>query len=83
MVPPDKIERSKRLSIQVLMSGLVCHGLLSPNSVWDGGLRRIPVDEAETVPVIGMSLLEGSELSFQIRPGGNVTVRALLQSKDG
>jgi predicted aspartyl protease len=30
---------------------------------WDGNARRIPVDEAETVPLVGMSLLEGYELT--------------------
>jgi clan AA aspartic protease len=50
---------------------------------WDGELRRIPVDEAETVPLIGMSLLEGYELSIQIQRGGNVIVRALSQARSG
>jgi clan AA aspartic protease len=50
---------------------------------WDGKSRRIPVDRAETVPLIGMSLLEGYELTVQIQPGGNVTVRALLQGGTG
>jgi len=40
-------------------------------------MRRIPVDEAETVPLLGMSLLEGYELTVQVQPGGNVTIRAL------
>jgi clan AA aspartic protease len=47
---------------------------------WDGELRRIPVDEAETVPLVGMSLLEGYELSIQVHRGGNVIVRALSQA---
>jgi clan AA aspartic protease len=50
---------------------------------WDGQLRRIPVDEAETFPLIGMSLLEGYELVVQVQRGGNVTVRALSQAKTG
>ena len=45
---------------------------------WDGQARRIAVDEAETVPLIGMSLLEGYELTVQVQRGGNVTVRASL-----
>ncbi|TMA89169.1 MAG: clan AA aspartic protease [Deltaproteobacteria bacterium] len=44
---------------------------------WDGEMRRIPVDEVETVPLLGMSLLEGYELTVQVQPGGNVTIRAL------
>ena len=50
---------------------------------WDGELRRIPVDQAETVPLVGMSLLEGYELSIRIQRGGNVTVTALSPSKNG
>ena len=49
---------------------------------WDGEARRVPVDEAETAPLIGMSLLEGCELTVQAWPGGTVTVRA-LQTKGG
>jgi clan AA aspartic protease len=50
---------------------------------WDGETRRIPVDEAETVPLVGMSLLEGYELVVQVHRGGNVTVRALSQAGSG
>ena len=50
---------------------------------WDGEARRVPVDEAEAIPLVGMSLLEGYELTVQAQPGGNVTVRALSQAKSG
>jgi clan AA aspartic protease len=50
---------------------------------WDGEARRVPVDEAETVPLVSMSLLEGYELTVQAQAGGNVTVRALSQAKSG
>jgi clan AA aspartic protease len=49
---------------------------------WDGATRRVPVDEAETAPLIGMSLLEGYELTVQVQRGGNVTVKALSQAKN-
>ena len=48
---------------------------------WDGKIQRIPVDEAETAPLIGMSLLEGYELNIQVQPGGNVMVKTLSQAK--
>lgn len=51
--------------------------------VWDGEAHRIPVDEAETAPLVGMSLLEGYELTVQVQPGGNVTLRALWQARSG
>ena len=50
---------------------------------WDGKTRRVPVDEAETAPLIGMSLLAGYELTIQTQPGGNVTVKALSQTRNG
>jgi clan AA aspartic protease len=42
---------------------------------WDGEARRIHVDEAETAPLVGMSLLEGYELGIEVRAGGKVTIR--------
>ena len=48
---------------------------------WDGKIQRIPVDEAETAPLIGMALLEGYELNIQVQPGGNVMVKTLSQAK--
>jgi clan AA aspartic protease len=36
---------------------------------WDGEARRIPVDEAETAPLVGMSLLEGYELTVEAQAG--------------
>jgi clan AA aspartic protease len=51
--------------------------------LWDGQARRIPVHEAETIPLIGMSLLQGHELTVQVQPGGNVAIRRLSQVKGG
>ena len=51
--------------------------------IWDGQDHRIPVHEAETTPLIGMSLLHGYELTIQTQAGGKVTVRALSQAKSG
>jgi len=50
---------------------------------WDGQARRVPVDQAETVPLVGMSLLEGYELVVEVRRGGNVIVRTLPQAISG
>ena len=46
--------------------------------VWDGRPQRITVDQSETEPLIGMALLEGFELTVQVRPGGKVTIRKLM-----
>jgi clan AA aspartic protease len=45
--------------------------------LWDGLLRVIEVDTAETDPLLGMTLLYGSELRIQVVDGGSVTVEAL------
>jgi clan AA aspartic protease len=45
--------------------------------VWDGTRRRIPIDAAETVPLIGMSLLLGYELTIRVVDGGDVTIARL------
>src|SRR5258708_78643 len=45
--------------------------------VWDGKLRHILVDEADTEPLIGMRLLRGHELKMQVRYRGKVTIERL------
>ena len=47
-------------------------------AIWDGEYRNIPINEAETDPLVGMSLLYGYELQIQAVEGGSVTVRSLL-----
>ncbi len=44
---------------------------------WDGQLRQILVNSAETDPLLGMALLEDYELRVQVRPGGRVRITAL------
>lgn len=43
--------------------------------IWDGTLLTIPVDEADSEPLIGMSLMEGYQLTMQIFNGGYVELR--------
>ncbi len=45
--------------------------------VWDGKLRRILVDEADTDSLVGMKLLRGHELKMQVRSLGKVTITRL------
>ena len=45
--------------------------------VWDGQVRDVLVDEADTDPLIGMSLLNGYELKMQVRVRGKVTIKRL------
>jgi clan AA aspartic protease len=45
--------------------------------VWDRRRRRVPVDEADTAPLVGMALLAGFELNAQVRTDGKVTIKRL------
>jgi clan AA aspartic protease len=45
--------------------------------VWDRRARRIPVDEADAAPLVGMALLNGYELKVQVRARGKVTIKRL------
>jgi clan AA aspartic protease len=44
---------------------------------WDGKARRVLVDEADTDPLVGMTLLRGFELKMQVRRRGKVTIKRL------
>jgi clan AA aspartic protease len=45
--------------------------------VWDGKIRRLLIDEANTDPLVGMTLLRGYELKMQIRHRGKITIKRL------
>ncbi len=45
--------------------------------IWDGEYRDIPVNKAETDPLVGMSLLYGYDLQIQAVEGGSVTIKTL------
>ena len=47
--------------------------------VWDGQLRTIEADEADTDALVGMSLIYGFELRMQGKEGGRVTIEPLLE----
>ncbi|MCY4658382.1 MAG: clan AA aspartic protease [Acidobacteria bacterium] len=45
--------------------------------VWNGRPKRVSVDEVDCDPLIGMSLLQGCELTVEVVDGGRVVVRPL------
>ena len=45
--------------------------------LWEGSPRRVPVDAANTDPLLGMGLLHGHELLVQAVEGGDVSIKAL------
>jgi len=48
---------------------------------WDGQEFTIPVDEADTGPVVGMSLMYGYKLTLPIRSGAKFNLRRLGKAK--
>jgi clan AA aspartic protease len=45
--------------------------------LWDGKLRRIDINESDTEPLVGMSLLYGYRMQLDAIEGGMVTIQAL------
>lgn len=44
--------------------------------LWDSQLRDIEADATGSTPLVGMLLLEGHDLSVQVRDGGRVVIQA-------
>jgi clan AA aspartic protease len=79
-LPPDLITQLnltwKRRGRAVLGDGSECvFDVYEASLVWDGTLITIPVDEADSEPLVGMSLMEGYQLTMQIFAGGQVELR--------
>jgi predicted aspartyl protease len=45
--------------------------------IWDGELRQIDINESDTAPLVGMSLLYGYRMQLDAIEGGMVTIQAL------
>jgi clan AA aspartic protease len=76
-LPPDLIAqlnlRWKRRGRAILGDGSECvFNVYEASLVWDGELLTIPVDEADSEPLVGMSLMEGYQLMVQVFEGGRV-----------
>lgn len=84
-LPPDLIaELDLPLRAQgraVLGDGReITFDMFKAHVIWDGRPYRIDVDSADTVPLVGMGLLENQELCIQVVLGGSVAIRALSVS---
>lgn len=76
-LPPDLIAelnlRWKRRGRAILGDGSECvFNVYEAVLVWDGDILIIPVDEADSEPLIGMSLMEGYQLMVQVFENGRV-----------
>ncbi|MBD2455451.1 clan AA aspartic protease [Nostoc sp. FACHB-87] len=79
-LPPDAIAelnlKWKRRGRAILGDGSECvFNIYEAVVVWDSALLTIPVDEADSEPLVGMSLMEGYQLTMQIFEGGSVKLR--------
>jgi clan AA aspartic protease len=76
-LPPDLIAELnlewKRRGRAVLGDGTECvFDVYEAVIVWDGNMLTIPIDEADSEPLVGMSLMEGHQLTVQVFDGGHV-----------
>lgn len=79
-LPPDLINqlnlRWKRRGRAILGDGSECvFNVYEAVVDWDGNYLNIPIDEADSEPLVGMSLMEGYQLIVQIFEGGDVELR--------
>jgi clan AA aspartic protease len=79
-LPPDEIAelnlRWKRRGRAILGDGSECvFNVYEVVVIWDGELHTIPVDEADSDPLVGMSLMEGYQLTIQVSEDGYVELR--------
>jgi clan AA aspartic protease len=51
--------------------------------IWDGTLRNILVEAADTDPLIGMALLYGHAVRIEVVEGGSVVIEALPKPLKG
>ncbi len=80
---PSKIITELNLSWRGIDRGTLGDGsevtfeVYAAKVIWDGEYRDIPINEAETDPLVGMSLLYGYDLHIQTVQGGIVTIKLL------
>jgi predicted aspartyl protease len=79
-LPPDLIAelnlKWKRRGRAILGDGSECvFNVYEAVVVWDDTLLTIPVDEADSDLLVGMSLMEDYELKMQVFEGGRVELR--------
>ena len=80
---PPPIIASLELPRKGFLRGVMADGserlldLYGATVMWDRRRRQIDVAEADSIPLIGMALLNGYELTMQVRPGGKVAIKRL------
>jgi clan AA aspartic protease len=85
-LPPAVITRldlgRRSIGFAILADGSTCSfQIYSGKVVWDGEVRTILVDEADTDPLIGLKPLRNYEFKMEVRAGGKVTIKRLSKRK--
>ena len=78
-LPPDLIDRLnlkwKRRGRAILGDGSECvFNVYEAVVIWDGNYLTIPIDEADSEPLVGMSLMEGYQITVQVFEEGKVEI---------
>ncbi len=81
-LPPDLIAQLnlkwKRRGRAILGDGTECvFNVYEAVLVWDENFLTIPIDEADSEPLVGMSLMEGYQLMVQVFEGGHVELNKI------
>lgn len=78
-LPPDLIDQLnltwKRRGRAILGDDSECvFNVYEAIVVWDGNHLTIPIDEADSEPLVGMSLMEGYQLTVKVFEEGSVEI---------
>jgi clan AA aspartic protease len=78
-LPPDLIDQLnlkwKRRGRAILGDGSECvFNVYEAVVVWDEDYLTIPIDEADSEPLVGMSLMENYQLTVQVFEKGNIEI---------
>ena len=81
-LPPDLINQLnlkwKRRGRAILGDGSECvFNVYEAVVIWDGDYLTIPIDEADSEPLVGMSLMEGYQLTVQVFEEGKVEIHKI------
>ena len=53
----------------------IAYDVYGTTVLWDGQARYVEADAADSTPLVGMLLLDGHDLSVQVRDGGRVVIQ--------
>jgi clan AA aspartic protease len=81
-LPPDLIAQlglswRRRGRAELADGGETTFDVYESTVDWVNHRRRIEVDEANTMPLLGMEMLDGYELKIKVKAGGRVTITPL------